>query len=264
MGLRAVFRVLGLGLVLLEAGAEGGCVDLGSCCKGREPDCRTTGWRPDRSHGTCYCDQACRHTLDCCHDYQLACPAISCKVTEWSFWSGCAEQCKNTYRIRQRYITQEPQNGGEPCPPLEERAGCVEYHSDQDRMCRQSFVPALITTGGYGKARKKRDVFIESEAPGYCVEFQVKSLTQNCWIENRPHTRWMQYLREGFTVCVECQPPALNSGFQRCYGDGAETESRNQILQWHAIGNPRCRGTWKWIRRMESCSCPSVHSFLFI
>ncbi|XP_048406083.1 somatomedin-B and thrombospondin type-1 domain-containing protein [Stegostoma tigrinum] len=263
MELRSVLCVLALGLVLLEAAAEGGCVQLERCCIGRESSCHSTGWRPDRSHGTCYCDQACVHTLDCCHDYQLACPAVSCEVSEWSFWSGCAEQCKNTYRVRQRYITQEPQNGGKPCPPLEERAGCVEYHSDGDTMCRQSLVPALITMGGYGKARKKRDVFIESEAPGYCVEFKVKSLTPHCLVENRPYTRWMRYLREGFTVCVECQPPALNSRFQRCYGDGSEAE-RNQILHWQAIGNPQCRGTWKWIRQIESCSCPQVHSFLFI
>ncbi|XP_051887241.1 somatomedin-B and thrombospondin type-1 domain-containing protein isoform X1 [Pristis pectinata] len=264
MELRAVLSALGLGFVLFGAGAEGGCVDFGTCCKGRESQCHTTGWRPDRSYGTCYCDQACGRTLDCCHDYQLACPAVSCKVTEWSFWSGCAEPCKNTYRVRRRYIVQEPKNGGELCPPLEERAGCVEYRNDGDRMCRQSLVPALITTGGYGKARRKRDASIGSQEPGYCVEFQVKSLTQNCLIENRPHARWMQYLRPGFTVCVECQPPALNSGFQRCYGDGGETESRNQILQWYAVGNPHCRGTWKWIRQMESCSCPLVHSFLFI
>eukprot|EP00062_Callorhinchus_milii_P002749 gi/632939306/ref/XP_007909558.1/ PREDICTED: somatomedin-B and thrombospondin type-1 domain-containing protein-like [Callorhinchus milii] len=254
---------LGLGLVLNEASVEGGCLDLATCCKGRNNQCNTTGWRPDRYHGTCYCDEACRHTLDCCQDYEQACPATPCKVTDWSSWSGCAEQCKRTYRARRRSVTQEAQNGGEACPPLEERAGCVDYLSTEGTACRQSLVPALITTGGYGKAQKKRDIFSDYKEPGYCVEFQIKSLTQNCLTQNRPHTWWMQYLREGFTICVECQLPALNSGIQRCSGDGIEAK-RNQLLQWQAVGSPHCKGTWKWIRQIKSCSCPSVHSFLFI
>lgn len=39
---------------------------------------------------------------------------------------------------------------------------------------------------------------------------------------------------------------------------------RNQTLHWQAIGNPRCQGTWKKVRRVDHCSCPAVHSFIFI
>ncbi|KAB0398994.1 hypothetical protein E2I00_003581 [Balaenoptera physalus] len=42
------------------------------------------------------------------------------------------------------------------------------------------------------------------------------------------------------------------------------TQSKNQTLHWQAIGNPRCQGTWKKVRRVEQCSCPAVHSFIFI
>lgn len=58
----------------------------------------------------------------------------------------------------------------------------------------------------------------------YCVEFKMEWLSPYCAVENRQHTRWMQYLREGYTVCVACQPPAMhghNHNHSRsCQGDG--------------------------------------------
>lgn len=61
-------------LPALPRRAAAGCASRGLCCPGRDPACLSTGWRPDGSHGPCYCDQACAHTLDCCHDYAEACP----------------------------------------------------------------------------------------------------------------------------------------------------------------------------------------------
>ncbi|XP_057892508.1 somatomedin-B and thrombospondin type-1 domain-containing protein-like [Melospiza georgiana] len=181
-----------------------GCAGLGLCCPGRDRGCLSAGLRPDGSSGPCYCDQVCARALDCCHDYARACPAIPCVVSQWSAWSGCAVPCKTTYRVRTRHIIQEPSNGGESCPALEERAGCVEYWTRQGTECQQSLIPALITTGGFGKARKKRAAADGSERAG------------------------------------------------------------NQLLHWQAVGNRRCKGTWRRIRRLDTCSCPSVHSFLFI
>ncbi|XP_072735175.1 somatomedin-B and thrombospondin type-1 domain-containing protein-like [Ciconia boyciana] len=255
-----------LPLLLLPAlprRAAAGCAARGLCCPGRDPACLGAGWRPDGSHGPCYCDQACARTLDCCHDYAEACPVIPCVVSQWSVWSGCAEPCKTTYRVRRRHVIQEPRNGGEACPPLEERAGCVEYWTQQGTECKQSLIPALITTGGFGKARKKRAAADGSERAGYCVEFQLVAITPGCLQSHHPYTHWMQYLREGHTICVECQHPALDSRSLHCYGDGSGSK-KNQLLHWQAVGNPRCKGTWKRIRQLDTCSCPSVHSFLFI
>lgn len=50
----------------------GGC--SGKCCQGRDLDCFTTDWRMDRVYGTCYCDQGCLKTKDCCFDYFTECP----------------------------------------------------------------------------------------------------------------------------------------------------------------------------------------------
>lgn len=51
---------------------SGGCSE--KCCQGRDLDCFTTDWRMDRVYGTCYCDQDCLKTKDCCFDYFTECP----------------------------------------------------------------------------------------------------------------------------------------------------------------------------------------------
>uniref|UniRef100_A0A8K9XP10 Si:dkey-7k24.5 n=1 Tax=Oncorhynchus mykiss TaxID=8022 RepID=A0A8K9XP10_ONCMY len=186
-----------------------GCEEAGFCCTGHDPLCISKGWRAD---------------------------PVSCVVSEWSAWPGCAEPCRATVRMRSRQVLQE----GEPCPHVEEHAG----------------LPALITTGGYGNARKKRGIPVnnDDDVTGHCVQFQLTSLTPWCQRSVGPHTRWMQYLKEGLQVCVECQPPAL----------AILSLSPSPLSQWQAVGNPRCHGVWRRVGRLDSCSCPTVHSFLFI
>uniref|UniRef100_A0A8C4X6M4 Somatomedin B and thrombospondin type 1 domain containing n=1 Tax=Erpetoichthys calabaricus TaxID=27687 RepID=A0A8C4X6M4_ERPCA len=239
---------------------DGGCT--GKCCKGRDFTCTSTDWRMDRVYGICFCDETCRQTGDCCFDYPQTCPARACVVSQWSHWSGCAQQCKPAYRIRHRAIEQEPENGGVPCPPLEEKAGCLEYTDPEGRYCALNYGHAFITSMEYSEARRKRDLPYESKNLGYCVQYKIETLSDHCTHESRPFARWMQYLREGFTVCVFCQPPALNMDYQACQGDGANFDG-NETLQWQAVGNTKCRGTWRKVRRVEQCSCPVVHSFLF-
>ncbi|CAK7289238.1 Somatomedin-B and thrombospondin type-1 domain-containing protein [Vulpes lagopus] len=254
-------------LARLWPGSLAGCADAGRCCPGRDAACSARGWRLDRVYGTCYCDQACRRTGDCCFDYARACPARPCIVGEWSPWSGCGDQCRPAARVRRRPVQQEPRNGGAPCPPLEERAGCLDYSTPRGRDCGRAFVPAFITTSAFNKERTRQAASpqwsTDTEDAGYCMEFKTESLTHHCALENRPLTRWMQYLREGYTVCVDCQRPAMNSVSLRCSGDGLDSDG-NQTLHWQAIGNPRCQGTWKKVRRVDQCSCPAVHSFIFI
>lgn len=89
--------------------------------------------------------------------------ALPCVVGEWSHWSGCAEQCQPHLRIRRRYVQQEPRNGGEPCPVLEEKAGCLEYLTYQGEDCGhehgillwfhlyiRTFINLLIIESQYG------------------------------------------------------------------------------------------------------------------
>ncbi|XP_042154557.1 somatomedin-B and thrombospondin type-1 domain-containing protein-like [Oncorhynchus tshawytscha] len=304
--------VLGLYHILVE----GGCA--GKCCGGSDITCVTTDWRMDRVYRACYCDEGCLRTKDCCYDYPTECPGKD----------GCDQD-------RQRHIVQEPKNSGEPCPNLEEQAGCMDYQSHQEQVCSQNTGPGFITTMNlFGKRRRQHD--ITPLDPGFCMEYKMKSLTPHCRAETRPHARWMQYLREGYVVCVACRPPAMRNRSGSCQGDGQESDRnpsacplppspsvrfcmeykmesltphcraetrpharwmqylregyvvcvacrppamRNrsgscqgdgqesdseELLHWLAVGNSRCRGTWKKVQRTAHCSCPHVHSFLFI
>lgn len=73
--------------------------------------------------------------------------ARPCIVGEWSPWSGCAGSCKPMARVRRREVRQEPRNGGEPCPALEERAGCLEYSTRQGQACGHAFGTEVCTAG---------------------------------------------------------------------------------------------------------------------
>uniref|UniRef100_A0A671NBC7 Somatomedin-B and thrombospondin type-1 domain-containing protein-like n=1 Tax=Sinocyclocheilus anshuiensis TaxID=1608454 RepID=A0A671NBC7_9TELE len=232
--------------------AEGGCSG-GRCCQGTDFTCVTTDWRMDRVYGTCYCDERCLKTKDCCFDYPTECPAQLCVVSEWSHWSGCAQHCQPSFRVRRRSVERLPQNSGQACPRLEEQAGCMEYQDRQGQFCTSVQGMNLSQHRLYFKPK-----CTTTDVQYFCMEFKMESLTPQCMVENRPYTRWMQYLREGYSVCVACQPPAMNNHSRSCQGDG------NLLLHWQAAGSPPCRGTWKKVQRLQHCSCPQVHSFIFI
>lgn len=56
-------------------------------------------------------------------------------MSDWSFWSGCAKPCEPSVRVRVRRVEQKPSNSGEPCPTLQEQAGCREYRDHQGNHC---------------------------------------------------------------------------------------------------------------------------------
>uniref|UniRef100_A0A1A8MHP5 Somatomedin B and thrombospondin, type 1 domain containing n=1 Tax=Nothobranchius pienaari TaxID=704102 RepID=A0A1A8MHP5_9TELE len=239
----------------------GGCSRR--CCRGKDLSCSTTDWRMDRVYGKCYCDEDCVKTKDCCFDYFTECPAQDCAVSDWSFWSSCTKPCQPSVRVRVRHIEQRPSNSGVSCPRLEERAGCREYRDHRDSHCGRNSGPAFISSMGFGRGRPKHDSYGNPLDPGFCVEFQLESRTPHCTVENQPHTLWMRYITEGFKVCVACQPPALRNNSNSCQGDGQESD-KEAVLHWQAVGNPRCRGTWKKVHRTVKCTCPTQHSFVFI
>uniref|UniRef100_A0A3P9I799 Somatomedin B and thrombospondin type 1 domain containing n=1 Tax=Oryzias latipes TaxID=8090 RepID=A0A3P9I799_ORYLA len=238
----------------------GGC--SGKCCWGRDLSCYTSDWRMDRSYGTCYCDESCVKTKDCCFDYFTECPARDCVVSDWSHWSGCAKPCQLSVRSRVRHVKQKPSNGGEPCPRLEERAGCKEYRDHRGSRCGRNSDPAFITSMQFGKGRPKRDSYGNPLDPGFCMELKLESRTPPCMAENRPHTLWMRYIAEGFKVCVACEPPASQNR-SLCQGDGQDSD-KQAVLHWQAAGNPQCYGTWRKIQKMQQCDCPPQHTFVFI
>uniref|UniRef100_A0A672JIJ2 Somatomedin B and thrombospondin type 1 domain containing n=1 Tax=Salarias fasciatus TaxID=181472 RepID=A0A672JIJ2_SALFA len=246
---------LGWGVLQNSRDTGDGC--SGKCCRGRDLSCLTTGWRLDRVYGTCYCDEDCTGARDCCFDYSTECPARDCAVSEWSFWSGCAKLCQPSVRVRVRHVEQQPRNSGEACPGLEQRAGCREYRDHQGGHCGHFSSEVLHSSPAWS-------LDYHMKAPGFCVEFTLESRSPHCTVENRPHTHWMRYITAGFKVCVACEPPAMRNNSGSCQGDGQESDKYEAVLHWQAMGNPRCSGTWRKIRKTQQCSCPSQHSFVFI
>lgn len=121
-------------------------------------------------------------------------PAQDCAVGEWSFWSGCAEPCRPSVRVRVRQIERQASHSGERCPSLKEQSGCREYRDHQGKLCGQhtgtgtvktpgdlanasNFSncqtnvsisgPALITSLEFGKGRPKHDHYGNPLNPGY-------------------------------------------------------------------------------------------------
>ncbi|XP_061322027.1 SCO-spondin-like isoform X2 [Pezoporus flaviventris] len=127
-GGRAMRGLLLCGGWLLAAGclvgASGSCRHR--CCPGRNNACWVLGVR--RAH--CYCDSYCQRTGDCCQDYHSVCrrAAVGCAVGPWGPWSGCSSPCGVGSKARSRQVTVPPRHGGEPCPDLKQRRGCLGEH----------------------------------------------------------------------------------------------------------------------------------------
>ncbi|XP_064248266.1 SCO-spondin-like isoform X2 [Passer domesticus] len=102
-------------------GATGSCRHR--CCPGRNNVC----WAPGARRARCYCDSYCQRTGDCCQDYLATCrrAAVGCAVGPWGPWSGCSSPCGVGSRARSRQVTVPPRLGGDPCPDLQQRRGCL-------------------------------------------------------------------------------------------------------------------------------------------
>lgn len=51
--------------------------------------------------------------------------AVGCAVGPWGPWSGCSSPCGVGSKDRSRQVTVPPRHGGEPCPDLKQRRGCL-------------------------------------------------------------------------------------------------------------------------------------------
>ncbi|XP_037231078.1 SCO-spondin-like isoform X1 [Falco rusticolus] len=54
--------------------------------------------------------------------------AVGCTVGPWGPWSRCSSPCGVGSKARSRQVTVPPQHGGEPCPDLKQRRGCLGEH----------------------------------------------------------------------------------------------------------------------------------------
>ncbi|CAJ1440261.1 unnamed protein product [Effrenium voratum] len=56
-------------------------------------------------------------------------PAVDCKLSEWTPWTGCSASCDGGEQRRHRHVLQHPRHGGEPCKgSLDEIQECARDH----------------------------------------------------------------------------------------------------------------------------------------
>ncbi|VDD75088.1 unnamed protein product [Mesocestoides corti] len=103
---------------------------------------RTANNRPATvPKATCFCDEYCVRTNDCCRDYREVCakPKVNCEVSAWSSWSPCSQQCGKGNQTRVRTVTREAVNGGDQCPLLMESRACKGHLCSRRRVGRSEY-----------------------------------------------------------------------------------------------------------------------------
>lgn len=118
------------------------------CCIGKKPNCygysendgskSMTDYRYVITNKTCFCDEHCVVTNDCCPDYHELCDprTVDCEVNEWGPWTSCSQPCGQGWKVRRRSILKRPGLGGKRCPTLEERRSCYNYKCPPRRVGR--------------------------------------------------------------------------------------------------------------------------------
>lgn len=94
-------------------------------------------------------------------------------------------------------MQQEPRNGGAPCPPLEERAGCLDYSTAPGQDCGHSFGTGGFTVAAFvvcahcqrGKFRARRGSGRGRPAQGgqEAQEMLDKGVSAGCRRASLPH-----------------------------------------------------------------------------
>ncbi|XP_068767605.1 somatomedin-B and thrombospondin type-1 domain-containing protein-like, partial [Struthio camelus] len=250
-------RLLCAGWLLLAAAAclagaagaaEAGCGHR--CCPGRNNECSA----PGGGRARCYCDTYCEKAGDCCEDYQAACrrAAPDCVVGPWGPWSGCSSPCGVGSRARARHVALPPRPGGQPCPDLKQRRGCL----GDDALCRTAREVAKILPDSFkrelGDARPGAPALRPPGPPSYCGYFRLTQVAAACG-----RRAWSSRLRPGRRVCVECRRAA--AGRPRCGGDGLP----GARTFWTAAAVAGCQGSWVREALREPCACPP-RSLLFV
>ena len=92
----------------------------------------------------------------------------------------------------------------------------------------------------------------------YCGYFKVHQTNQHCL-----NSDWAQGLKVNDTVCVECQPVAMNRDIgMRCAGHGVFRHTTD----WKAVDVQKCHGQWELVQPHQPCTCDAEiqPSFIFL
>ncbi|XP_010579909.1 PREDICTED: somatomedin-B and thrombospondin type-1 domain-containing protein-like [Haliaeetus leucocephalus] len=245
-------------------GATGSCRHR--CCPGRNNACWVAGARRAR----CYCDSYCERTGDCCEDYHATCrhAAVGCAVGPWGPWSGCSSPCGVGSKARSRQVTVPPRHGGEPCPDLKQRRGCLGEHP----TCGTAEEVAKILPDSF--SRDFRDAWRRAgllrhpnlfptlqppfssflpPVPSYCGYFRLTQVGPPCRGQ-----AWSRQLHRDKRVCVECRGH-VSHRHPHCTGHGLQ----GARTFWVAASMVGCQGSWVQEGLQEGCVC-SPPALIFV
>ncbi|XP_032561581.1 somatomedin-B and thrombospondin type-1 domain-containing protein-like [Chiroxiphia lanceolata] len=235
-------------------GATGSCRHR--CCPGRNNVC----WAPGARRAHCYCDSYCQRTGDCCQDYHATCrrTAVGCSVGPWGPWSGCSSPCGVGSRARSRQVTVPPRHGGEPCPDLKQRRGCLGEHPTCGTAKEVAkILPKSFSWDFRDPWRRAGLPLLEepsgSPLPSYCGYFRLTQVGPPCRGQG-----WSRRLHRDKQVCVECWGDVSHHR-AHCTGHGLQ----GARTFWVAASVVGCQGSWVQEGLQEGCVC-SPPALIFV
>ncbi|KAM6051618.1 somatomedin-B and thrombospondin type-1 domain-containing protein-like isoform 1-T1 [Theristicus caerulescens] len=177
--------------------------------------------------------------------------AVGCAVGPWGPWSGCSSPCGVGSKARSRQVTIPPRHGGEPCPDLKQRRGCLGEHP----TCRMAKEVAKILPDSFNRDfrdpwRRAGLLLLEepsgSPLPSYCGYFRLTQVGPPCRGQ-----AWSRQLHQDKRVCVECRGDTSHRR-PHCTGHGLQ----GARTFWVAASVAGCQGSWVQEELQEGCVCP--------
>ncbi|XP_071619562.1 somatomedin-B and thrombospondin type-1 domain-containing protein-like isoform X1 [Heliangelus exortis] len=177
--------------------------------------------------------------------------AVGCAVGPWGPWSGCSSPCGVGSKARSRQVTIPPRHGGEPCPDLKQRRGCLGEHP----TCGTAKEVAKILPDSFSQDFRDRwrraGLMLPEEPsgsplPSYCGYFRLTQVGPPC--RGQP---WSRRLHRDKRVCVECWGDTSHH-HPHCTGHGLQ----GARTFWVAASVAGCQGSWVQEGLQEGCVCP--------
>ncbi|XP_066055462.1 somatomedin-B and thrombospondin type-1 domain-containing protein-like isoform X1 [Chamaea fasciata] len=189
--------------------------------------------------------------------------AVGCAVGPWGPWSGCSSPCGVGSRARSRQVTVPPRHGGDPCPDLKQRRGCLGQHPTCG-TAKAALLPEVAKILPKSFSQDLRDRWRRaglrlpeepsgSPLPGYCGYFRLAQVGPPCRGQ-----AWSRRLHRDQQVCVQCwgnlshRPP-------HCVGHGLQ----GARTFWVAASVVGCQGSWVQEGLQEGCVC-SPPALIFV
>nr|XP_047919880.1 somatomedin-B and thrombospondin type-1 domain-containing protein-like isoform X4 [Anser cygnoides]XP_047919881.1 somatomedin-B and thrombospondin type-1 domain-containing protein-like isoform X4 [Anser cygnoides] len=232
------------GWLLAASYVLGGCRHR--CCPGRNNAC----WAPGAHRARCYCDSYCERTGDCCQDYQASCrrAAVGCVVGPWGPWSSCSSPCGVGSKDRSRQVTVPPRHGGEPCPDLKQRRGCL----GDDPACGPARGVAKVLPDSFGldfrDPWRRAGLQRPEEPPRWRPPAGGSPGAAGC---------------SGTGGCASSAGGTRSTGTPAAMGTGCKEPARQRVPDlpsrtfWVAASVAGCQGSWVREALQDGCTCPS-------